>query len=399
VSEQNSKRLRVLEVSYSRQVWGAELATMALAGPLAARGIDLTLGSPPGGDLEEHWRRLGLPFVPLDFSDRQGIRGEGAEGRPSPRQFAAELATTAQSVRAIAGAARGFDLVHSNSLWAHLDCALAGRLARRPVILELYDLVRPGLGRQVLTAAASLSTVAIAISQAVADIIGPRGARHVRIVALSVDLDRFGPGPAPAGVRSQLTADVDAPLVGIVGRIDPEKGVDVLVRAMGSLTGAAARAHLVVVGSGGLAPDGFPERVRAEAQELLGERVRFVGRSADVPGTMRALDVLVNASVAEPFGLSVLEAQATGVAVVGTAAGGIPDFVFDGDNGLLVPPRDVDALAKALERLVTDDELRARLAARGRATALDRGIEARADTIAGLYRQAVSGRRRGGGPS
>jgi glycosyltransferase involved in cell wall biosynthesis len=188
-------------------------------------------------------------------------------------------------------------------------------------------------------------------------------------------------------------------LVGIVGRIDPEKGVDVLVRAMGSLTGAAARAHLVVVGSGGLAPDGFPERVRAEAQELLGERVRFVGRSADVPGTMRALDVLVNASVAEPFGLSVLEAQATGVAVVGTAAGGIPDFVFDGDNGLLVPPRDVDALAKALERLVTDAELRARLAARGRATALDRGIEARADTIAGLYRQAVSGRRRGGGPS
>jgi len=399
VNEQNPKRLRVLEVSYSRQVWGAELATMALAGPLAARGIDLTLGSPPGGDLEEHWRRLGLPFVPLDFSARQGIRGEGAQGRPSPRQFAAELATTAQSVRAIARAARGFDLVHSNSLWAHLDCALAGRLARRPVILELYDLVRPGLGRQVLTAAAGLSTVAIAISQAVADIIGPRGARHVRIVALSVDLDRFGPGPAPVGVRSQLTADVDAPLVGIVGRIDPEKGVDVLVRAMGSLTGGAARAHLVVVGSGGLAPDGFPERVRAEAQEVLGERVRFVGRSADVPGTMRALDVLVNASVAEPFGLSVLEAQATGVAVVGTAAGGIPDFVFDGDNGLLVPPRDVDALAKALERLVTDDELRARLAARGRATALGRGIEARADTIAHIYRQAVSARRRGGGAS
>jgi len=387
-------RLRVLEVSHSRQVWGAELATMALAGPLAQRGIDLSLGSPPGGDLEDHWRGLGLPFVALAFPDRLGIRDADAEHRPSPRQFAGEVATTARSVRMIARAAGGFDLVHSNSLWAHLDCALAGRLARRPVVLELNDLVRPGLGRNVLTAAAGLSSVAIAVSQAVADIIGPRGSRHVRIVAQSVDLERFGPGPVPSGIRRQLTSDEGAPLVGIVGRIDPEKGVDVLVRAMGRLRDAAARAHLVVVGSPGLAPDGYPERVRAEAEQLLGDRVRFVGRTDDVPGTLRALDVLVNASVAEPFGLSVLEAQATGVAVVGTNAGGIPDFVFDGDNGLLVPSGDVDALAKALDCLVTDDELRARIADRGRVTAQARGIEARADVIAGLYRE-LAGRPAG----
>ena len=247
--------------------------------------------------------------------------------------------------------------MHSNSLWAHLDCAIAGRLARRPSIIELYDLVRPGLGRKVLTAAAALSTTAVAISQAVADIIGPRGARHVRIVPLSVDLDRFGPGPVAPEVRRHLTSDEAAPLVGIVGRIDPEKGVDVLVKAMGLLRGAAAGAHLVVVGSAGLAPDGYPERVRAEAEETLGDRVRFAGRTNDVPGTLRALDILVNASVAEPFGLSVLEAQASGVAVVGTRAGGIPDFVFDGDNGLLVPHGDADALAKAFDRLITDDDL------------------------------------------
>ena len=382
-------RLRVLEVSYSRQVWGAELATMALAGPLAQRGIDLTLGSPPGGDLEEHWRRLGLPFIAMDFPDHLGLRAADAEHRPSPGQFARELATTGRSVRMIAGAARGFDLVHSNSLWAHLDCALAGRLARRPTVIELYDLVRPGLGRTVLTAAAALSTTAVAISQAVADCIGPRGAGHVRIVPLSVDLDRFGPGPVSPEVRSHLSSDERAPLVGIVGRIDPEKGVDVLVRAMGLLQGAAADAHLVVVGSGGLAPDGYPERVRAEAEATLGDRVRFVGRTNDVPATLRALDVLVNASVAEPFGLSVLEAQASGVAVVGTRAGGIPDFVFDGDNGLLVPHGDAHALAKALDRLVTDDELRARLAERGRVTAQGHGVEARADVAAEMYRAAL----------
>jgi len=224
----------------------------------------------------------------------------------------------------------------------------------------------------------------------VADCIGPRGAHHVQIVPLSVDLDRFTPGPATPQIRRHLTSDEHAPLVGIVGRIDPEKGVDVLVRAVASLQGPAARAHLVVVGSAGLAPDGYPARVRAEAEALLGDRVRFVGRTHDVPGTLRALDVLVNASVAEPFGLSVLEAQATGVAVVGTRAGGIPDFVFDGDNGLLVPSGDAEALAKALDRLVTDTELRARLAERGRETAQGRGIEARADRIAELYRRAAA---------
>ncbi len=396
MSEKDPTRLRVLEVSYSRQVWGAELATMALAGPFARRGIDLTLAAPAGGDLEEHWRRLGLPFVALDFPEHRGLRGADAESRPTARQFAGELASTARSVRMIARVARDFDLVHSNSLWAHLDCALAGRVARRPSVIELYDLVRPGLGRTVLTAAAALSTTAVAISQAVADCIGPRGASHVRIVPLSVDLDRFGPGPAPDRLRSHLTSDETAPLVGIVGRIDPGKGVDVLVSAMGLLRGAAARAHLAVVGSGGLAPDGYPERVRAEAERTLGERVRFVGRTSDVPGTLRALDILVNASVAEPFGLSVLEAQASEVAVIGTRAGGIPDFVFDGDNGLLVPPRDPDALAKALDRLITDDDLRARLARRGRASAQGRGIEARADVAAAMYRHAAG---RGAAPA
>src|ERR1019366_10472863 len=99
-------------------------------------------------------------------------------------------------------------------------------------IIELYDLVRPGLGRKVLAAASALSSTAVAISQAVADCIGPRGARHVRIVPLSVALDRFGPGPVSPQVRQHLTSDESAPLGGVVGRIGPGKGVDVLGRAV-----------------------------------------------------------------------------------------------------------------------------------------------------------------------
>ena len=382
-------RVRVLEVNYSRQVWGAELVSLEMAGPLARHGVELTLAAPPGGALEEHWRTRGLPFVALEVPERAGIRGSAGDGRPGARALGAELAATARAVRVLARTAAPFDLVRSNSLWAHLDCALAGRVARRAVALDLHDIVAPGVGRALLGLAVHLSATSTAISPAVAGCVGRRARARVELMPLAVDLQRFCPGPVSPDVRRQLSADPGAPLVGVVGRIDPEKGVDVVVRAMSRLTGSAARAQLVVVGSGGLAPEGYPEAVRAEAERLLGARVRFVGRTGDVPAVLRALDVLVNASVAEPFGMSVLEAQACGLAVVGTRAGGIPDFVTDGDNGLLVPSGDADALAKALEVLVTDPEGRGRLAARARASAEGHGLEARAEALAELYRRAT----------
>ncbi|CAN5621187.1 hypothetical protein BH18ACT1_BH18ACT1_02380 [soil metagenome] len=116
-----------------------------------------------------------------------------------------------------------------------------------------------------------------------------------------------------------------------------------------------------------------------------------------MPEVLRALDVLVNASRAEPFGRSVLEAQASGVPVVATDAGGIPEFVSDGVTGLLVPPGDEPALAAAIDRLLEDEELRARLAAAGRAQAEERfALETRYDLVAGVFRGAVPplGRRR-----
>ena len=82
----------------------------------------------------------------------------------------------------------------------------------------------------------------------------------------------------------------------------------------------------------------------------------FAGRRADVPDVLRCLDVLVNASDAEPFGRSVLEAQASGVAVVGTDAGGIPEFVDSDVTGLLVPPGVPAALRAALARVLADAE-------------------------------------------
>jgi glycosyltransferase involved in cell wall biosynthesis len=377
-----------MEVSNSRQAWGAEFAIMALAAPLADRGIDLSLASPPGGDLEEQWVKMGLRHFPLDIADRQGIRAADGEGAPPAGQLATELVATMRSVRKIARAARQVDIINSSSLWTHFDCALAGRLARRPVVLDMHDIVRPGIGRKVLTAAVRLSSAAISVSHAVSDCVGPAGVKRLRIMVPAVELDRFKPGPADPEMRRRLTSSETDPLVGIVGRVDPEKGVDLVVRAVAALTGPAGRAHLVVVGSPGFDSGGYLERLKADADRLLGDRARFVGRMEDVPSTLRALDVLVNASVAEPFGLGVLEAQATGVPVVATRSGGVSDFLTDGENALLVPCGDADAMTRALDRVILDPALAAEMARKGRQVAeVGHGIDLFADGLAELYRQ------------
>jgi len=101
-----------------------------------------------------------------------------------------------------------------------------------------------------------------------------------------------------------------------LGRIDPEKGIELVARAVARLPDPNGDAQLVIVGASLVGGNEYEESVRAEVARLLGERARFTGPTDDVPSVMRNLDVLVNASRAEPFGLTVLEAQACGVAVV-----------------------------------------------------------------------------------
>jgi glycosyltransferase involved in cell wall biosynthesis len=377
-------RLRVLVVSTSAQVWGAERSLLALAPLLEERGVVLTLASPPGS-LSEAWSALALPHEEFTPTPRSGLRATGG-GRPGARALAREVAETGRAARHLAKLAREVDVVHSNSLWGHLDCAVAGRIARRPAVLELHDLVRPGLGRVVLRMAVRLATSSMAVSHAVAATVG-MGLDRVRVIPQAVDPERFHPGPPDARWRARLSSQPDEPIVGVVGRIDPEKGIGTVVQAMTMLVGPARRSHLVVVGAPALDDGTYEVALRAEATTLLGDRSRFVGPVTEVPAVLRSLDVLVNASTSEPFGLSVLEAQACGVPVIGTDAGGIPEFVTDGETGLLVPPGRADALADGLSRMLGTPGLRHELASAARHGVVERHtLVDRAEAVAGVYR-------------
>jgi glycosyltransferase involved in cell wall biosynthesis len=377
-------RLRVLVVSTSPQVWGAERSLLALAPLLEERGVALTLASPPGS-LSGAWSALDLPHVEFTPGPRFGLRATGGR-RPGVRALAREVAETGRAARCLAKLAREADVVHSNSLWGHLDCAGAARIPRRPAVLELHDLVRPGMGRVVLRMAVRLASSSMAVSRAVAATVGMDSDR-VRVIPQGVDPERFHPGPADASWRARLSSRPDEPIVGVVGRIDPEKGIGTVVQAMAMLVGPARRSHLAVVGAAALDDGTYEADLRAEASSLLGDRSRFVGAVTEVPAVLRSLDVLVNASTSEPFGLSVLEAQACGVPVIGTDAGGIPEFVTDGETGLLVPPGRADALADGLNRMLGAPGLRHELASAARHGVVEHHtLVARAEAVAGVYR-------------
>jgi glycosyltransferase involved in cell wall biosynthesis len=172
--------------------------------------------------------------------------------------------------------------------------------------------------------------------------------------------------------------------------VDPEKGITTVVQAMAMLGGAAGQSQLAVVGAPGLDDGAYEGALRTEASRLLGDRARFVGAVDDVPAVLRSLDVLVSASVSEPFGLSVLEAQASGVPVIATNAGGIPEFVTDGETGLLVIPGRPNELAAALNRVLQAPGLRRDLAAAARENVMaHHTLEARATALAGVYRSVA----------
>jgi glycosyltransferase involved in cell wall biosynthesis len=381
----------VLVVSHAVQVWGAQLRLLDLAPPLAERGVRLTLAADPASPVARAWVARGLPLEPLVLPEHRSLRRPDGR-RAGPGQLLSEARAVAVSAARVARTARGFDVVLSFSLHAHLEVALGARLARTPVVVEVVDIVVPGFGRRLLRAASALATLTTANSAATASTLGPRAA-DVVVVHPGVDVDRFSPGPVDPEVRAALGGADGRPLVGIVGRVDPEKGVDVLARALARATGAAREAGLAVVGDVAVGAASSGAAVRADAERLLGDRVRFVGRRDDVPAVHRALDVLVNASVAEPFGRSVLEAMASGTPVVATRSGGIPEFVEDGVTGVLVPPGDDGALADALDRVLGDEALRYRLAEAARASAVARlALPGRYELVADVFRRAAGHR-------
>jgi glycosyltransferase involved in cell wall biosynthesis len=185
----------------------------------------------------------------------------------------------------------------------------------------------------------------------------------LRVIYNAVDMAAYDRLPAREDARREL--NLDGKVILTIARLTPWKSVDKLIEVLPQIREEVTDANLVIVGDG-------PERGRLEqlAQRVgIGEAVLFTGRvsSEKVPLYLRAADVFVLYSSYEGLPHVVLEAMAAGVPVVASRKGGIPEVVVDGETGLLVQWRDEAALAEAVQQVLANVTLAARLATAGRA--------------------------------
>jgi glycosyltransferase involved in cell wall biosynthesis len=197
-----------------------------------------------------------------------------------------------------------------------------------------------------------------------------------------VDTDRFRPGPEREATRARLGLASDALVVGHVGRLVAVKDHPTLFRAFDEVRRRVPQAVLVCVGDGPL---------EAELRARAGPGVRLVGHHADVADVLRAFDVFALPSRNEGISNTILEAMATGLPVVATAVGGNPELVTDGVTGALVPGGDVQALAAAVERYLTDSGRRRHHGLLARDTARERfGMEPMVRAYEAVWRRVAS---------
>lgn len=214
-----------------------------------------------------------------------------------------------------------------------------------------------------------------------------RGVPHARVWSRGVDAQRFHPQHRTEAFRKQLGLGPADPLVLYVGRLAPEKGLDVLVEGWRRLGRRRGRARLALVGEGPLR-----DALRREAP--AGVHLAGLLRGHELAEAYASADLFACPSRTETFGNVLLEAMASGLPCIAAAAGGQLEFCRHDDTAWLVPPDDPGALAGALMRLLDDTALRARLARRGLALARGRTWDAVFDQLEVEYRTALDLDRR-----
>ena len=195
-------------------------------------------------------------------------------------------------------------------------------------------------------------------------------ARGVQVVPLGTTPEHFRPGVDAREVKARYGLD-GGPWLLTVARLEWHKGIDTVIKALSTVRAAHPGTRYAVAGVGDRGPQ--LEQLARDLGLGGGEVVRFLGAvpDADLPALYNAADLYVGVSrrhdlLAEGFGISLVEASACGLAVVGGRSGGVPDAVRDGETGILVDPDDPQAVAAAINGLLGDVARRQRLGAAGR---------------------------------
>ena len=359
-------RPRLLQLLATGGSGGAQESYTGLLLRLDRAKYEVRALSLSSGSAVQRLRRLGLEVEVLDEPDDEA----------AVRELAAWLRR------------EEIDLVHAHMYRAEVIGTRAALAAGTPVVMATVHSSRVRSPEDVATLAAltpAMDRLIVPSESILAKVsVEGRGGAAFSVIPNGIDLSRFAVPAPPCSLRDDYGIPCEDALIGVVARLEAEKGHTHLIAAMPAVLAAAPRTWLTIVGDGSLG-----EALRAQAAALpaaVRKRIVFTGRRDDISAITGELDIAVLPSLREAQGISILEAMARRKPVVATAVGGIPEVVADGVSGLLVPPEDPSALAGALIRLARSPSLRQRLGDAGYEIVAERfSIDAQVHRIQELY--------------
>jgi glycosyltransferase involved in cell wall biosynthesis len=254
----------------------------------------------------------------------------------------------------------GADIVHAHGFKADIYVYLALRRSRIPLVstchtwydTSLLVFLYGAVDRFVLRKYARVVAVSNEVKQRLLKA-GVHG-DNIHLVRNGIEQGRFD-GAVPS-LREDLPPDRTL-IVGLIGRLEWEKGIDIFLRAAARVLDEFPNALFVVVGEG---PD--KDKLEQLVDELnIGGNVSMLGRRDDMPSVYASLDVMVSSSRQEGLPMAILEGMASSLPLVVTAVGEVPTVVLDGRTGVLVPAEDLDSLTAGILKLLRDPALRTRL--------------------------------------
>lgn len=351
-------RARILHVDSGRSWRGGQRQVFLLANGLRDMGYRVLVVAPTGSPLIRRAERAGLPTYRLT------LRGEWD-------------ISSARELRAVAREWKA-DIVHAHDARSHSIARLALLGKRKTRLIVTRRVVFPP--KQVRLKYRHGVDAFIAISNAVKAVMVKAG-----IPANRIDVVHSGiPAPQvkrPRNWRRERGWPPSSVVCGIVGAMTQEKGLDMIAGIARRLPGEVFRRTRIVLlggkGKGGTTVAG-----------VEGFDAGFV---EEIHDAIAGLDVLWHPSRSEGLGTSVIDAMAIGVPPIAFAVGGLPEVIEDGKSGILVPPGDVNAFMRAAAELVTNDDLRARLAEGAKMRAREFDSRRMIQLTAEVYERAIAG--------
>jgi glycosyltransferase involved in cell wall biosynthesis len=334
--------MKVLHVEGGRNLYGGAQQVLYLLDGLSRRGIENVLACRRGTTIA----RTAAPF---------------AEVRAIPMGGDLDFLLIARLYRLIRQIRP--DLVHLHSrIGADVMGGIAARLAGVPVVHSR----RQDNPEKPWAVALKyrLHDRVIAISEGIGRVLSSEGlpAAKLRCVRTAVDPHPFRVPPDRSWLRGEFGLPEGSLVIGVIAQFIPRKGHRFLLAALPRLRERFPHLHVLFLGQGPL-----ENELKQSVQRLgLTGHVHFPGFREDLPRILPCLDLVVHPALREGLGVSLLQTASAGVPIVASRAGGIPEAVRDGVNGLLVPPGNIEALEDAISLLLADPETARRMGQRGR---------------------------------